>query len=197
MEEPMAGTFRLLAARLAALLGVAWAGLGVGCVSTLDVVSDEGEDFASYRTWDWLPRLANRVDAPHASEAALDARLARTIERTLAAEGFERDASPDFFVTYHLALRRHREIVNVPSAPYLLSSMNASASYWVERSHQEERVYEVVLLAIGVTRDGRSMPWHATLVRRIEDGATLPLDDAVETLLGRFPARGPASPTDP
>jgi len=179
---------------LVAILGIGLAlGLGAGCTSLVEVDSDEGEDFAAYRSWNWLPYSRRRVDATHDDERALDARLARVIEKSLIREGFTRSATPDFFVAYHLSVHRRVEVVNVPAAPYLLSSNNSSASYWVERSHRTERSYEAVKLSIGFTTGGAHMPWRAVWVQRVEDGAVLDLDDAVDDLLARFPAR----PTDP
>ncbi len=181
----------------ATLLAIPLAGLGLGCsTTTVDVTFDESEDFSRYQTWNWLPRVPHRVDAPFGNEAALDSRLARVITRTLTDQGLERADSPDFFVTYHLALQRRAELLTVPEAPYQLSSHHSSPSYYVESSHQEWRVYEVFKLAVGFTLPDGRMPWRAVMVRRVEDGASLPLDDAVDDLLGRFRPRSPARSDD-
>lgn len=177
-------------------LGIA--GLGAvlpGCTSIVDVDADEGEDFATYQTWDWLARVPPRVDAPHADADALDARLVRAIGKKLAEDGFERADAPDFFVTFQLTLRRRAEVVNVPMAPYLLSSMDSSPSYWVEGSHKKEHIYEAVKLAIGFTRPDGRMPWRAVLVRRVEDGAVVPLEQDVAELLDRFRRGDPGDST--
>lgn len=186
----MRGTVHHLVAILGATLCV---GLVAGCSTLVEVAADEGEDFATYRTWNWLPYARKRVDAPHNNQRALDARLARLIEQALVREGFVRSASPDFFVAYHLSVQRRSEVVNVPSAPYLLSSLNSSASYWVEGSHREERFHEAIKLSIGFTPGGAHMPWRAVWVRRVEDGGILKLDSAVDGLLARFPARPPTA----
>lgn len=174
---------------------LAW--LGVACSTTVDVAFDEREDFSRYRTWDWLPHAVPHVDAPHRDAPALDARLARLIERALRGRGFERTGDrADFFVTYQLVLRRQTVVVYVPFAPYLLSSNHSSPSYWIEGSEKESRVYEDIHLAIDVTEGrGRSI-WHAALERRVEEGSALPLDDAVATLLERFPRHGARSDGD-
>ena len=168
------------------------ASVGVGCATKLDVVFDEREDFSRYRSWDWLRHGVPRVDAPQADAGALDAHLARLIERRLLESGFERAGDrADFLVTYRLGLRRRALLVNEPMAPYLLSSHHSSASYWIEGSQQVLRVYDDIRLLIGITdTDGRSI-WHGTLERRVEYRPSLPLRDAVATLLERFPPAVP------
>jgi hypothetical protein len=175
--------------RVAILL--AW--LGLGCATTVDIAFDEREDFSRYRTWDWLPHGLPNVDAPESDARSLDAHLARLIERELLERGFERSADrPDFLVTYRLALRRRAVIVDEPAAPYLLSSLHHSPSYWVEGSRKALRVHEKVRLSIGVSEAGEwTMIWRATLLRTLEDAPVLRLDDAVATLLDRFPPLGP------
>jgi hypothetical protein len=181
----MRGTVRHLVAILGAGLLV---GPGAGCTSLVQVDADDGVDFATYRTWNWLPYTTRRVDAPLADERALDARLARLIEEALLREGFERSAKPDFFVAYHFSLRRRSEVVNVPMAPYLLSSHHFSPSYWVEGSRRTTHHYEALKLSIGFTPGGAHLPWRAVWVTRVEDGDILPLDAAVDDLLSRFPS---------
>lgn len=172
-----------------AAIVLAW--LGVGCSTTVDVRFDEREDFSRYRTWDWLPHGLPNVDA-HRNARALDAHLARLIERELLERGFERAADrPDFLVTYHLVLRQRVAIVDEPAAAYLLSSHHSSPSYWIEGSRKVTRVYREIRLTIGVSEAREwMMIWRATQQRTLEDARVLPLDDAVETLLDRFPRPG-------
>jgi len=179
----MPGTIRLLAI----LLAVALSGLCVGCVSTVNVVFDEREDFSRYRTWSWLRHGVLSVDAPQSEPRALDAHVAQLIERGLLESGLERaTARPDILVAYHLTLRRRAVVVEEPAAPYLLSSHNSSASYWIEGTRKAIRIQEHVRLAIRFSTAGRTI-WRATLVRTLEDASVLSLDDAVSTLLERFP----------
>ncbi len=165
----------------------AW--LGLACASSVDVRFDERADFSRYHTWSWLPDAASRVDAPHADPARLDAQLARLIEEQLGQHGYERAAErADFFVSYRLALHRHAVEVEVPRAPYLLSSYSSSPSYWIEGSEVKKRIFEDLQLVVRVAGpDGRTT-WQAALKRRLEDGSGLRLDDLIVTLLERFPA---------
>ena len=179
------------------LVAILVTALGVGCTTTVDVVFDEREDFSRYRTWDWAPRALPKVDAPHREARALDARVARLIERQLFESGFERAAGrPDFLVTYHLTLRRRAVVALEPMAPDLLASNNSSASYWIEGSRTVRRVHEDVRLAIGLSEARGRRIWRATLLGTWVDTAVLPLDDAVATLLDRFPRPGPWDEAD-
>jgi hypothetical protein len=176
----MRGTIHLVAILLAPL--------GLGCATTVDVVVDAREDFSQYRTWDWSSRARSNVDAPDGDAAALDARLARLIERRLLENGFERVGNrADFFVTYQLALRHRSVVVNQPRALYQLDSHHSSGSYLIEGSERVTRVYSVIHLAIGVTEARGRTLWRASLVQQVEDGFALKLNDAVASLLERFP----------
>jgi len=179
----MPGAIRLLAI----LLAIPLSGLGVGCVSTVDVVFDEREDFSCYRTWSWLRHGVLSVDAPQSEPRALDAHVALLIERELLESGLEQATGrPDFLVAYHLTLRRRAVVVDQPVAAYLLSSHSFSPSYWIEGSRKAIHIQEHVRLAIRFSDRGRTI-WRATLVRNVQDASVLSLEDAVSTLLERFP----------
>lgn len=162
----------------------------LGCSTIVDVAFDEGEDFSRYRTWDWQRRGARAISAPGEEGAALDALLRRLIGRELVARGYRRvDAPPDLWVGYQLRLRRRLVVVEVPRAPYLLSSHHASASYWIEGTDTEKRAVEDARLdVIAVSAAGRVV-WQGALQRRTEGEAGLDFEQAVERLLERFPER--------
>src|SRR5262245_40945515 len=189
----MQGAVHRAALRLAAILSISWLGLTVGCGTTVEVVRDEREDLSRYRSWDFFFRGVPKVDAPEGDERALDARVARLIERELERRGFRRSSDrPDFLVGYHLSLRRRVVIVEEPAAPYLLSSMNSSASYLIEGGSRKVRqVHEDLRLAIRVGgAESRRYAWRGILLRTLVNPSRLPLDDAVATLLDRLPGPG-------
>ncbi len=196
----MRGAVHRVAIRLCAILSL---GLGAACSTTVNVFLDEREDFSRYRTWDFFSRASPKVDAPYGDPRALDARVVRLIERELQGRGFEHRAGrPDFLVSYHLALRRRVVVVLEPMAPYLLSSHDSSASYLIEGgSRKVSQIHEDVRLAIGFAdSSGRRRTWRAVLLRTLVDTPVLPLDDAVATLLDRFPRPAPrdaAAEADP
>lgn len=191
----MRGAVHCVAIHLCTILSL---GLGTACSTTVNVVVDEREDFSRYRRWDFYSRASPKVDAPYADPRALDARVARLIEQELQERGFERSASPDFLVSYHLALRRRVVVFEEPAAPYLLSSHTSSASYWIEgASRKVSQVHEDLRLAIGLSDgSGRRRTWRGVLLRTVVDASVLPLDDAVATLLDRLPSPDPRDVTD-
>ena len=185
----MRGTVHLVAILLTAL--------GAGCMTTVDVVSDEGQEFSQHRTWDWSSVTRPSIDAPDGDAAALEARVVRLIEQGLRENGFRRSAGrAGFFVTYQLALRRQILMVNEPSALYELSSHHASGSFIVERSNRVARVYAGIHLAIAVTEARGRTVWRAELTQQAEDIFALKLDDAVATLLEFFPQHRPRDDVD-
>ena len=170
-------------------------GLGVGCASEVRVHFDERADFSRYHTWAWLPDSASRVDAPHANSPALTTRLARLIEEQLGKRGYDRTAEhADFFVSYQLVLRRHEMAIEVPRAPYLFSSYNSSASYWIEGSETQYRVYEDLQLLVRIIEANGRITWQAAVERRSEGGFDRNLEDLVTALLERLPAHRGSKP---
>jgi hypothetical protein len=186
----MRGAIHRAASRLGAIASL---GLVTGCATTVDVTFDEREDFSGYRSWDFAPRRLPKVDAPYGDPVALDARLSRSIERELLARGFPRNADrPDFLVSYHLSLRRRAVVLVESAAPYLLSSLTSSASYWIEGEQRKvAQLHEDLRLSIGFSEpDDRRRTWRAVLMRTLVNASVLPLDDAVGGILDRFPGPG-------
>jgi hypothetical protein len=177
------------------LLATLLLGVAASCSTTVEVAFDPREDFSRYRTWNFLPGSPPRVDAPHGNARALDGRLARLVARGLAEIGLERRATaPDVLVSYHLVLRRQVVEVEEPRAPYLLSSHHSSASYWVEGSNRVRHVHEEVRLGIGLVETSGRMVWRAAWLRTLEEAPILPLDEAVASLLERYPRPGASDP---
>jgi hypothetical protein len=179
------------------LAAVIFGSLGVACATTVDVAFDERADFSRYRTWDWLPRAARTVEAPLSETRALDARLARLVERALRARGFERtDGRADFFVSYYL--RVQREFVTVRETPAMqqLSSLHSSPSYWIQATRSERHTYERGHLAIVVAgRRQQRVIWRGEIEGRFREDFSPHLEEAVWSLLERFPPQTkPAAP---
>jgi len=176
----------VLACALAAALA------STACTTRLDVTTDEREAIARLRTWDWLPSgYAPRpgVDAPLRDAAVLHAQLGRLIATTLDAQGYPRSRRADAFVIYHLVLTPRRVAVRVPRAPYLLSSMNHTASWWIEGSDEEIRIYEDFRLVIALVDREDVLLWRGVFEQQVSEGMDLSLGEAVGRLLRRLPAR--------
>ena len=173
-----------------AVLGLAL--LGLGCAGSVDAAFDPGEDFSRFHVWSFEPSDDPRVEAPGRSELALDAQLRRLIHRAMGARGYHHGRErPDFFVRYHLSLQPTIEVVRIPLAPYLLSSMSSSPSYWIEGSDTEERRYDDLRLAIDVSTGSGKVVWKAGMRERLDYGRRPRLDLAVTDLLERFPKASP------
>jgi hypothetical protein len=187
---------------LATAVVLAWGGAGCS-TRVVDAVYDESEDFSLHRRWSWLPRTTENVDAPGADARALDAFFTRWISDDLERRGLERtaDADADLHVTYRFSLQQRGEVVNVPSAPYLLSSHHSSPSFWIEGGRQEVRVLRDVELWIGMLDANGRVVWQGSFRERVAQGSPLRLRDVVARVLERFPVRDPAvigspAPTD-
>ncbi|MGH0029839.1 MAG: DUF4136 domain-containing protein [Myxococcota bacterium] len=170
----------------------------LACASPVQVAFDADESFERFRTWNWRSTDASRVDAPRDDAIALAASVSRLIADGLARRGFRRDVlAPDFTLTFHVSLQPRIEMVAVPRAPYLLSSHDASASYWIEGTDVEERRYEELQLSIDVgLASGRSV-WRGAAKDRVEGGETPDLAAAIEELLRRLPPPSGPAPEAP
>ena len=170
------------------LVSIALAMSGLACASSTRVGLDESQDFSRFHAWDWHGRVAPLVDGQHGGGRDLDGLLSRLIERGLAARGYERSRrSPDFFVTYRFKLERRVKVVQVPMAPYLLSSHHSSASYWIEGSTTERRPYQDLKLAVAIVEPGGRVVWKGVLETEIDVGERPALGELVASVLERFP----------
>ncbi len=177
----MQGSFRL------AVVLLAW--LGLGCATNVDVAFDEREDFSDYRTWRWLSGAARSVETPRGDARALEARLAALVEGALQARGFERSSgSADLLVVAYLGIQRQLVYANETGAVQHLPSLHFSPSYEVQATTQELQTYETGYLVIAVSDARRGVPiWRGEFSGRFRDDFGPHLDEAVSTLLERFP----------
>ena len=129
----MKGTLHLIALSLACL--------ATACTSTVNVAFEDRRTLSRYNTWDWRTDATPSIEANPVEERALYAQLNRLIDQALRRRGFERTRhDADILLTYHFPHRIRIEVVNVPMAPYFLSSHHGSSSYWIEGSATERRV---------------------------------------------------------
>lgn len=181
--KAMKGSFQLVA------LALAW--FGLGCATSVDVVFDEREDFSPHRTWSWFPGAATSVDAPFGDPYALEARLARLVERTLDARGFERSGDDaDLFVAAYLGIQRQLVHVNETGAVEALHSLHSSPSYEIQSTKRQVELYEKGYLVIAVSDARRGRPiWRGAFSGRFRGDFWPHLDEAVSSLLERFPPK--------
>lgn len=167
--------------------------LCVACASSVDVTFDESQDFTAYRSWSWLPGSRGTVDAPLNDALTLDRRMARLVETELRARGFERaETGADFFVSYHLRVRKQFVTETTTPAEEQLASLHNSPNIKIQATEREEHVYEkgALVLAVADTRD-RRVVWSAVLRGRFRDDIVPHLEEAVRDLLERFPPHAP------
>lgn len=170
---------------IALLLGA----LAVGCTTSVEVSYDESEDFARFRTWNWLPHGNRSIDAPEDDPRALDRTVTRLVESAFEERGFERvDLKPDLLVSYFLRVRRQFVVNTSTPAMQTLSSLHSSPSYAIQTTETEFQVYENGALAIVVAeRVGLRVIWDGVLRGRHRDEFSPHLDEAVAQLLEGFP----------
>jgi len=192
-RAPLASLLDLVAALALALV------VGAGCVNGLRVEFDPSEDFAGYRSWDWLPagfeeRAASRALAPD-----LDARLRAAIERELAARGFERatGGAPDFYVGYHADVETQLVRATETPAMQTLSSLHQTPSFEISAPEKSLRRFDEGTLALDVA-DGhdRQLVWRGIQTGRWRNGLGGRIDALVADLLERFPPPPEASSGD-
>lgn len=174
------------------LVAFSLAYFATACASSVDVAFEDRRTLSRYSTWDWRADATSQVEANPADAAALQSHVGRLIEQALRGRGFERDRhNADIFLTYQVAHRLLVEIVDVPMAPYFLSSHHGSTSYWVEGTQKERRIFREVRLMLLVTQgDGRTL-WQASLERRANESSAFPLAEVVGSLIERFPGSHP------
>jgi hypothetical protein len=152
---------------------------------------DPSEDFASYRTWGWLPPAWAIPAEGKRVAPQLDLRVRRAIERELAERGYARasgSAAPDFLVTYHLELRRQLVRAIEPLAMQTVHSYHHQGSFEVMASRPTTQLYEIGTLVLDVA-DGRErqVVWRGTGTRRVPTSFERRADEVVSAIFERFP----------
>ena len=183
-----------------AALAAALATLGPGCAQPVRVSFDAHEDFAAYRTWAWLPPAWPVLAASRQVAPELDATLRSAVERELAARGYERAAEgqpPDFFVSYHLDLRRQLVLKNETPATQTLSTYHGGrgdvGAYEIDRTEQRLVSYEIGLLGLDIADGpGRQLVWRGISRRRVRNRFSNQAEGAVVEIFEHFPPKPPA-----
>lgn len=183
----------LLVASLLSMLG--------GCASPVDVRFDPRVDFTRYRTWDWIPGPAGRLDPSGGSPHHLGRRLMRCVERELASRGLARDPEhAELLVGARLRVQRKLMVVRETSAVQHVASMHDSASYDVQATRTRLQPYESGRLEIDLaTPRGMRVIWRGVLEREVRGEIASHLEELVARLLESFPPPVPArtAPTPP
>jgi len=190
-ETRVAFTAPLLAAACLVLCLV----LCLGCAHPVLVDVDASRDLARYRTWSFGQNATATLASPKGQRSPLNRLLAEGIEGELTRRGYQQQkVAPDLLVTYSLELERRTILEQVPRAPYLLSSLSSSPSFWVEGSDLQRRQVSDVTLFVDVS-DGAGHPlWSGESRQRLRRGEKLDLAASIATLLESIPESSPAAP---
>jgi hypothetical protein len=183
------------------LFAIASLVFSLGCVSGPDRATDR-ERISRARTWAFLrndPPIDNpgrnetfgstyRVTSPLRDAMALDADIARYIERALERLGFkhvEREA--DLYVNFRLILQPRAEMVEGNFSTRYLASLSYSPSYIIESTEITRKDYEDLNLVIDLReRRGRTL-WRREVKLRLKAFDSIGLQTRVDDLLERLP----------
>lgn len=87
--------------------------LGAACAASIEVRSDyDGSvNFASYRTYDWLPEPDRGPGAAHPpSKSFMDRRVKVAVNNELLSKGYRKSRNPDFLITYHANVKNRVDV---------------------------------------------------------------------------------------
>ncbi len=179
------------------IVGVAAAMLVAGC-AVMDVTSDydPGFDFASFKTYQWLPGKGKLPGRGEVTDDLLDGHVRRAVEKELTAKGYAPRAhgAPDFLVTFH-AIVEDKVYAHVINDYY--GGYGYAGYYGYRRTRTGPRVetyqYKQGTLIIDVIdAAARKVVWRGTVEgevdmykdpqKRIER-----LNEAVRRALAQFP----------
>jgi len=163
--------------------------LVAGCSTiSVDTDHDPDGDFANYRTFDWIPRSAMKVQDPEFNQLT-DQRIRRAITAQLRAKGIEKaDGETDLIVSYHGATRERAEVYTTGWSGY------HGYGYWPGYGHStvETRYYtEGTLMVDLIDAKRKQMVWRgkATGVVGDYESQEARISEAVEEMFKRYPPK--------
>lgn len=123
---------------------------------------DKHYDFSTLKSYQWLP--AENQIAPKAVDFAAKApliaeRIHKAIEYTLRQKGYQKvDASPDFYVTYHVAVES--KIRSRPSSATVGSGYYGRYGGWAMNTGTDIYQYDEGKLLVDVLDKQQQMVWR-------------------------------------
>ncbi len=148
-------------------------------------------DFGSLETYDWAPPPEGASKDPRVNNRLFDGRVRRAIDYELSQRGYRMVAngSPDFWVTYHVALDRKLDVTTVQNYPVHYGSYRTWGGY----SETHVREYEEGTLLIDVVApESKSLIWRGTALTEVREQSspeerTARIDEIVGAVLAKFP----------
>lgn len=154
---------------------------------------DVESDFATYRTYSWIPIAINQ-GSTNATTAAqsntlLDSRIRSAVNTNLAAKGFTKnDENPDILVVYHTGMQNKVEVTDY--------GYTYAGSYWGWAGNDVD-VYnytEGTLLVDLVDAKTKKLAWRGSASGVVEPGnspekITENINNVVEQIFANYPPK--------
>jgi len=108
-----------------------------GC-STMDINQDYDPtaNFASYKTYSWVPGPQPKTGDARLDNDLLDTRIRTAVDRQLLLKGYQKvdpdqklDLNPDFLVSYHTSIQGKLDVTTVPGNAYMSPLIQADGTF--------------------------------------------------------------------
>jgi hypothetical protein len=167
-----------------------------GC-SPIQVTTDydPAVSFAAYRTYAWIPHSQQRTGDARLDSSLLHDRIREAVERHLAAKGYTKaeSGSPDFLVTYHVAIRGKLNVTTMSNYGYGPGWRAARVGAAGTTTFVQE--YDEGSLLVDIVEPAkRHLAWRGSAKAQVPETSTSEertarIDEAVGKILAGFPPK--------
>ena len=164
-----------------------------GCSGiTVNADYDPAANFATLRSYAWLPQSPEQGADPRLKSLLLHQRIERAIDDSLCAKEFSKVAldEADFFVTFHIGVDQKLDVTTIPA--YYGYRGRWGGGYYGGTETRVEQYEEGTLLIDFVDRDRADLLWRGSGQTRISEHRS-PEDrekrvrEVVAAILERYP----------
>jgi hypothetical protein len=179
------------------VLIVAFAIFAMGCASSVTVKYDFDKEanFASLKTFDWLPvptMAVGSVKSAIERNSLLDKRVKTSVNEQLAAKGFTQTSdNPDVLVTYHVGVE---DKVNVTDWGYNYAGYGRYYGGWGGSSVDVYQYTQGTLLIDIIEAKSKQLIWRGAGQGTVEQGAPAEkreqrLNNAIAKIMAKYPPK--------
>jgi len=161
---------------------------------------DPNTNFSAWRTYAWFLSGSPATGDPRLDNPLLHGRIEAAVDRVLAADGYVRveDATPDFFVNYHLSTEQQLDVRTI-NRSYVGGPRGAGwgrrgwgGAAWTETRVDQFEEGTLVIDFIDVS--ARQLVWRGSGTRRLSrdpspERVTQRVNEAVDEILAQFPPK--------